>query len=106
MNEDRRSHKSHWHEGWFALTWLFILIVSALSYPVFLSQGMGYELSLISVVLLLIILTVVTVLLFAGLKTDEALRRHHVYDRVRKKANTGRESHKRRKHGKKDRKEG
>ena len=106
MNEDRRTRKSHWHEGWFALTWLFILIVAALSYPVFLSEGMGYELSMLSVMLMLIVLTVAIVILFAGLKTDQELRRHHVYDRVRKKAKSAKENHKRRKHGKKDRTEG
>lgn len=81
-DEDRR--RSHWHEGWLSLAFLFILLVTALSYPVLLSKGFGYELSIVATLLVFIILSVLVIVLFAGLKTDQELRRRGVYDRARK----------------------
>ena len=81
---DERGHRSHWHEGWLSVTFIFILIVAALSYPVLLSRGFGYELSIVMTMLIFVVLTALVVVIFAGLKTDQELRKHGVYDRARK----------------------
>ena len=81
---DEREHRSHWHESWLAVSLLFILLVTALSYPVLLSRGFGYELSIVMTMLIFIVLVAAVVVLFAGLKTDQELRKHGVYDRARK----------------------
>lgn len=79
-----KSRSAHWHEGWFSLSFIFILLVTALSYPVLLAQGWGYELSMVMVLLIFIVLVVITVSLFAGLKTNQELHKRGVYDRARK----------------------
>ena len=81
---DERDHRSHWHEGWLAVSLLFILLVTALSYPVMLAHGFGYELSMAMALLLFILLVAVVVVLFAGLKTDQELRKRGIYDKARK----------------------
>lgn len=75
--------KKHWHEGWAAAALLFTVIVTALSYPVLLSHGFGYQLSLVMSLLIFIILGVVIIVTYAGLKTDQELRRHGIYDRAK-----------------------
>ena len=84
MPDDRKEHRSHWHEGWLSVTFIFILIVTALSYPVLLAHGFGYELSIVMTMLIFIVLAALVVIIFAGLKTDQELRKRGIYDRARK----------------------
>lgn len=103
-DSDRKEHKSHWHEGWLSVTFLFILIVTALTYPVLLAQGYGYDLSIVMTLLIFIVLSVLVIVLFAGLKTDQELRKHGIYDRARKKAGRMRDRLKSRRERRKSRK--
>lgn len=83
----KEGKSAHWHEGWLSLSFLFVLMVTAFSYPVMLSEGFGYETSIVMSLLLFIVLSVAIIIIFAGLKTDQEMRKHGIYDKARKSGN-------------------
>ena len=92
-NEEHKEERKRrgFHEAWFSLYFLFVLIVSGATYPVLLGEGFGAGLAAGMVFVAFIALTVLGIVIYSGLKVDRELRKHGVYEKVRKNGKTVRE---------------